>query len=118
LIRSAESHQCNSLERTMNKRRRLGEAVWRELTARFSASGLSASAFCAREKISPQSLYRWRSKLAQAADAPVVRTAVPVARPASGFLDLGNMSAPAPAPARIELRLDLGGGVILQIARH
>lgn len=96
----------------MSKRRRWGAAVWRDLVARFSASGLSVTAFCAREKISPQSLYRWRAKLAVSAlPAPV-----PVANVTDGFLDLGSVTSPS--QARVELRLDLGGGVILQIARH
>lgn len=41
---------------------------------------------------------------------------MPVAGAANGFVDLGSVASPA--PARVELRLDLGGGVILQIARH
>ena len=69
--------------------------------------------FCAREKINPQSLYRWRSKLAPVAGRADLQPAA-VATPVSGFVDLGNLSA----PAGVELRLDLGGGMILQIARH
>jgi len=42
------------------KRKRLGEAAWRELLARFAASGLSAAAFCRREAISAASFYRKR----------------------------------------------------------
>lgn len=100
----------------MNKRRRLGAAAWRELAARFAAGGLSVQMFCQREKISPQSLYRWRSKLAEPADRTVARAAVPVTNVAGGFLDLGSVT-PA-SHVRVELRLDLGGGVILQIARN
>lgn len=98
----------------MIKRRRLGAAVWRELLAQFTASGLSAVAFCEREKISPQSLYRWRSKLGQSTGRPVVRKAAPVASTASSFLDLGSLNT----HSRIDLRLDFGAGVILQISRH
>jgi hypothetical protein len=38
---------------------------------------------------------------------------------AAGFIDLGHLAAPArDAAAGLELRLDLGGGVVLQIVRR
>jgi hypothetical protein len=100
----------------IKRRRRLGVAVWRDVLARFAASGLTAVAFCERERIGLQSLYRWRSKLGQSVDQPAVRTTVPAvntANPATGFLDLGSLNP----HSRLELRLDFGGGMILQIAR-
>jgi transposase-like protein len=97
----------------IKRRRRLGAAVWRELLARFTASGLSAVAFCEREKISPQSLYRWRAKLGQSTERPIARDAAPVAGAAGSFLDLGSLNT----HSRMDLRLDFGAGVILQISR-
>jgi hypothetical protein len=38
--------------------------------------------------------------------------------PTSEFVDLGTLSAPTAAPAeRFELRLDLGGGLVLHLVR-
>jgi hypothetical protein len=100
----------------IKRRRRLGVAVWRDVLARFAASGLTAQVFSEREKVGLQSLYRWRSKLGQSVDQPSVRTTVPAAiaaKSGDGFLDLGSLNP----HSRLELRLDFGGGVILQIAR-
>jgi hypothetical protein len=46
-------------------------------------------------------------------------TAAPIsATPTGEFVDLGTLNAPAPSQAaRFELRLDLGGGVILHLVR-
>ncbi len=35
----------------------------------------------------------------------------------TGFVDLGMMNLPAASGARLELTLDLGGGVMLRVAR-
>ena len=47
-----------------SKRRRLTAEGGRALIERLGRSGLSVSAFCEREGISRQSLYRWRSIVA------------------------------------------------------
>ena len=95
-------------------RRRRGAAEWRAVLDRFEASGLTAVAFCEREGISSKSLYRWRSVLAKTPDRPVVRKAVGVADATAGFVDLGALGRES---SRVELRLDLGGGVLLQLSR-
>lgn len=77
---------------------------WQAMVARQAGSGLSVAAFCARERLSAASFYQWRSRLR--------RDAVPAAAPAA-FVDLGSLSP----GGRLELRIDLGGGVVLQLAR-
>lgn len=100
------------------KRRRLGRKAWWKLLARFAGSGLTVAAFCRREGIGTASFYRWRSQLgpasADAAQSPVAR-ALPGAT--ADFVDLGPLIATASSPARFELRLDLGGGLMLQLRR-
>jgi hypothetical protein len=96
------------------RRRRRGAAAWRGVLARFAASGLTAVAFCEREGVSSKSLYRWRSRLGSAPDQLPARKVVGVTNTVAGFVDLGTLSSPH---SRLELRVDLGGGVILQIAR-
>jgi transposase-like protein len=95
------------------RRRRRSAAAWRAVLERFEASGLTTVAFCEREGIGSKSLYRWRSRLGSARELPAPRQAVGATNTA-GFVDLGTLSSRS---SRVELRLDLGGGVILQIAR-
>lgn len=102
-----------------NKRRRGDAEAWGEVLGRFAGSGLSVPAFCVHEGISEASFYRWRSML-QAGDAggrKPRRAAAIVAgvtnRP-TPFVDLGTLQ---PGGARVELRLDLGGGVLVHLVR-
>lgn len=43
--------------------RRRTEAEWAEVLRRFESSGQSAREFCRRERVSPSSFQRWRSRL-------------------------------------------------------
>jgi hypothetical protein len=98
------------------KQRRLSSKVWRGLIARFEGSGLTAIAFCEREGVSSKSFYRWRTKLSAAGPGQAAtRTAARVARPAPEFIDLGALRG---GSSRLELRLDLGGGVLLHLVRE
>lgn len=105
--------------KAVKRQLRLGTDAWREAVARFAESGLSVRAFCLREGISDSSFNRWRKRLH---DSAVPR---PAAKPGGamvargGFVDLGTLSAPAGASKseRIELRLDLGGGLLLHLVR-
>jgi hypothetical protein len=93
------------------RQRRRGAAGWGELVGRFATSGLRTPAFCAREGISAQSLRRWRSRLG---GEPVRdRNGGAVTDP-GGFIDLGEVRA---GGARLEVRLELGAGLVLSIAR-
>lgn len=94
------------------QRKRLGAAGWQALVARQDTSGLSVAAFCAREKLSAASFYQWRTRLrGGAGETPPMGAS----EAGSGaFVDLGALAMGA---GRLELRIDLGGGVVLQLSR-
>ena|SRR3989442_4647415 len=99
------------------KRRRLGADVWRELLAKFADSGLSVRAFCAQEGISTSSFQWWRCRFnGNSRVQPSTNRSSVV--PAGEFVDLGTLRPPTATPAeRFELRLDLGGGLVLHLVR-
>lgn len=90
------------------RRVRRGAEGWQALLARHAASGLSVAAFCARERVSAASFYQWRSRLRR---APA--SASPADNPGGAFLDLGALGS----SGRFELRIELGGGVVLHLVR-
>jgi hypothetical protein len=92
---------------------------------RFGEAGSTVSAFCAREGLSTSSFYRWRERLDSVGDAGGAaprsggRSELAVQPTAAGFIDLGHLGGPPrDVGAGLELRLDLGGGVVLQIVRR
>ena len=102
------------------------EATWRNRLARHAASGKSIAAFCRDEAISQANFHVWRAKLTNGEDE---HAAPPT--PQSTFIDLGVVNgaiagaAPEHSPAQaplampgIDIRIDLGGGVVLTIARR
>jgi hypothetical protein len=105
------------------RRRRLDARTWREVLERFATAGMTVAEFCGRERLSPSSFYRWRDRLqtgstrAVAPQLPRV-TGVAVPPSAAGFIDLGSLAGSHNVGSGLELRLDLGGGVVLQITRH
>ena len=107
------------------RRRRLDTRSWREVMLGFGEAGETVSAFCAREGLSSSSFYRWRERLGSVGDAGGAalrhggRSELAVPPRAAGFIDLGHLATPPrDAGAGLELRLDLGGGVVLQIVRR
>ncbi len=85
---------------------------WQALLNRFDARHDSVSAFCKRESISEASYYRWRGLLPAA-----LHQHEPATSPGpSAFLDLGQLPASQPGP-RFDLKLDLGGGLMLHLVR-
>jgi hypothetical protein len=93
-----------------------GREGWRALLAGFEGSGLSAEAFCRREGISSASFYRWRSVFGNGGEqrrAVVVRGAPPA------FVDAGPLGLPRAQPLskRLDVRLDLGDGLVLHLVR-
>ena len=92
---------------------RRSRSEWRSLLAKFGGSGLSVEAFCRREAISAASFYRWRSLLSGAVDRGDVvgRGSTPA------FVDLGALNSEFSPRPRLDLKLDLGDGLILQLAR-
>lgn len=99
-------------------RERRSESAWREIVERQGQSGLSVKAFCEREGIKAVSLYGWRSRLQrepQDKSAPARAPGkAPLEKHTGEFIDLGALSA---TRSRFEVRLDLGGGVLLHLVR-
>ena len=96
--------------------RRRSEKTWRELVGRQVGSGLSVPAFCRQERLNAYTFYGWRSKL-RARTAVTEAAAVSesdASGPAAGFIDLGSLGS---GSSRCEIRLDLGGGIVLQVVR-
>jgi hypothetical protein len=99
------------------KRVKRSEATWRELFARQAASGVPVADFCRAEEVNAGLFRRWRAKLAAPSKQQRVQRAhqAQVAKaPAAPFIDLGGLRAES---ARFEVRLELGGGMVLSIGR-
>lgn len=93
------------------------EVEWRQRLARFAGSDHKIKAFCQAEAVSEATFYRWRKTLAERGGVT----------PAAGFIDVGvippataapSMTQSEPAGATLEVRLDLGHGLVLQIVRR
>ena len=97
-----------------SKQRRYRAGTWREILGRFEESGLGAPAFCARERVSVQSLRRWQARLGGESDDALVAKAKALTGETAEFIDLGALRSGEP---RLEVRLELGAGLILSIAR-
>ena len=104
------------------KKRYLNELARREVLQRFEASATSVVEFCKREGISPSNFYRWRSLAAASPSAPAVLRGRPAefppASPQARFIELGALGEVGTgASGRLDLKLDLGGGLILHLVR-
>lgn len=82
---------------------RRSAAEWQEVITRFDASGLSALAFCQRERLSRAAFTRWRRQLDGQAEQPAAFVELPQ--------EVSNRSGEL---ARGELELVLPGGVLLR----
>ena len=115
---------------TQRKYQRRSAEGWRALLAQQAVSGLTIEAFCRNVSMSTASFYRWRELLQKNGDsgmAVAVTDRVPTAmapRRATDFVDLGaleDLAAPVPrddvASPRVDLRLELGGGMVLHLVR-
>jgi hypothetical protein len=88
---------------------------------RFDAAATTVHEFCAREGLSTSSFYRWRERLRHSGTPVAVSRArassISVPAP-SGFIDLGDLARPScRTEAALQVRLELGGGLVLQITR-
>jgi putative transposase len=100
------------------------EALWRERVRRQAASGQSIAEFCRGEGITAASFYMWRSRH-RARGVTSVAAPAGAQVPAS-FIDVGNLGrvlaaadeAASASAGRLELRLDLGGGIVLHLVRQ
>ena len=103
------------------KRRHLDTQAWRELLRRFEASGTSVVAFCKHEGVSTNSFRRWRSRLATAPSSQAVpQREAPQEQAARSFIELGSLGGagvPSVPASRLDLKLDLGGGLSLHLVR-
>jgi transposase-like protein len=86
------------------------ESLWRERLARQAASGKTIAAFCREEGVGKSTMSYWRKRLG------VVGPQTTAVR--APFLDVGSVRSANESPGRIELRLELGDGVVLHIAKH
>jgi putative transposase len=101
----------------MQTTKRRSAETWRAMVARFAQSGLTEEVFCHGEGVSPKLFHRWRTKRVRATPRAVLDKPPRVARsPAasSGFVDLGPLKD---SGSKLEMRLDLGGGVLLHVVR-
>lgn len=92
---------------------RRSQGEWRLLLAKFSTSALSVRAFCRSEGISEASFYRWRDRLSDVVD----RGDVVVRESAASFVDLGTLNSQVSPRPRLDLKLDLGDGLVLHLVR-
>ena len=101
----------------MQTTKRRSAETWRAMVARFVQSGLTEEVFCQGEGVSSKLFHRWRMKRVRAtARAVVDKPARAAPSPAStlGFVDLGALKDNG---SKLEMRLDLGGGVLLHVVR-
>ena len=103
------------LTATRTRGRHRSPSEWQALLSAHEQSVLTQAAFCEREGISQQSLLNWRKRLGREADASLAQLqAARGAMPA--FVELG--SAIGPLDAGLSIRLELGGGVVLELSRR
>lgn len=95
------------------KRVRRSAGEWRALLSKFAGSGLDVKAFCRREGISAARFYRWRGALS----APKDRGGRVGHHLAPRFVDLGALNSIASPRSRLDLKLDLGDGLILHLVK-
>lgn len=114
------SFSFTPLEQAMDQivRQRRSEGVWREIVSRQEQSGLTVTEFCEREGLKAASLYGWRGRLrhesASERPSPTLSSRARVQKSTEEFIDLGAIGA---SRARFEVRLDLGGGMLLTLVR-
>ncbi len=100
-------------------RQRRSESTWREIAARQEQSGLTVQEFCEREGLKAASLYGWRVRLRQQTAGKKVSAQISKSTHAEKvseeFIDLGAIGA---SRDHFEVRLDLDGGVMLQLVRN
>ena len=103
------------------RQQRHGERGWRAILEQHRRSGMSIEAFCAREGLSRASFGRWRARLGGVArDTAIDRAEAigPGGEPrAVGFVDVGVLRTDGVTVEPVEIRLELGGGIVVTIRR-
>ena len=103
-------------EGTVGKRKRRSEEQWRALLDKFEGSGQSAEDFCQREGVSQANLYRWGRRLGNE-EAVVDGLGGRPDQAVPTFVDVGLLKSESPSRGRLDLKLDLGDGLILHLVR-
>jgi hypothetical protein len=113
--------------RPARKWQRRSKAAWRALIARQAISGETIEAFCRAQGVSRSSFERWRGLLSPATSAPGVsphsvahhndRPAVSERSAEHCFIDAGEIGLGGNGVEPLEIRLELGGGIVLTIRR-
>ena len=109
------------MEAKTDTRRHLSAQARREVFRRFRGQRrFGGGIFCKREGLNTSSFHRWRQRLAtptaKARTAPEPGGATRQSAEA-GFIEMGSMAAASAAAARLEVRLDLGAGLVLHVVR-
>ena len=106
-----------------SKRRHLDMEAWREVLQRFAEGDETISGFCRREGLCTNSFRRWRARLVATNGSASPLATASKTTPAN-FVDLGALGAkPVPSAVamagthRLEIKLDLGGGMTLVLVR-
>lgn len=113
------------MEAKARTRRHLSAQAWREVFGRFEGSGESVSGFCKREGLHTSSFRRWRRRLAGNAVTPIaMQSQQPrgpkLQAPVASFIEMGPtepMAAAKVSAGRLEVRLELGAGLVLHVVR-
>ena len=99
----------------MPRTKRQSAQAWCEVVARFAQSGLTEEEFCEREGIRSKLFHRWRVKRGNAPSRMKAEQSTRVSSSAAGFVDLSGIKS---GGSRLEVRLELRGGVVLSVARY
>lgn len=108
------------MEAKANTRRHLDAQAWREVFRRFDSSGESVLGFCRREGLNSSSFHRWRRRVATTtATVSTPQESREPTRPSAkaSFIEMGAIGATIEAAPRLEIRLELGAGMVLQVVR-
>ena len=104
------------------------ESEWQDRLTRYSTSGQTVRAFCQSESISMGTFYHWQARLRQRG---FILSKPRLRRPGAGtFIEVGaiakaNLVAPPTVPDNpieqaggFDIKLELGGGVVLHLVKR
>lgn len=84
---------------------------WLVLLQKFAVSNLSVATFCRQEGISQYNFYKWRNQLS------LLRSSHSPPDDTPSFVELGSLNSPAMNCSRLDIHLELGGGLVLHLVR-
>ena len=97
----------------LGARKQRSRAEWCSLLARHSRSELTVAGFCQKEGICPASFYRWQALLGKGHESDALN----LAGVKQDFVDLGPLDLSSRPNPHLEIKLDLGGGLVLHLVR-